>query len=79
MHVKNPVGDFSPTGFVEQPRFVEQPHKNTPALSNGGKILLKEFNPSLMVDYSSFFFLPGTTNPNPARIALAAAPKIDNS
>jgi len=42
---------------------------------------LKEFNPSLMVDYSSSssFFLPGTTNPNPARIALAAAPKIDNS
>ena len=23
MHVKNPVGDFSPTGFVEQPVFVD--------------------------------------------------------
>ena len=21
LHVKNPVGDFSPTGFVEQPKF----------------------------------------------------------
>ena len=21
MHIKNPVGDFSPTGFVEQPLF----------------------------------------------------------
>ena len=24
MHVKNPVGEFSPTGFVEQPFFVNK-------------------------------------------------------
>ena len=24
MHVKNPVGDFSPTGFVEQPEFMRE-------------------------------------------------------
>ena len=37
MHIKNPVGDFSPTGFVEQPKFL--PYiQNTceyPTLSNG--------------------------------------------
>jgi len=24
LHIKNPVGDFSPTGFVEQPKKVKQ-------------------------------------------------------
>jgi len=23
LHIKNPVGDFSPTGFVEQPEIME--------------------------------------------------------
>ena len=25
MHIKNPVGDFSPTGFVEQPKKIFRP------------------------------------------------------
>ena len=53
--------------------------KIPPHFRTGAKYFVKEFNPSLMVDYSSSFFLPGMTNPNPARITLAAAPKIDNS
>ena len=46
LHIKNPVGDFSPTGFVEQPQFlvgigkVPEIAKILNVLQNSSRILL---------------------------------------
>ena len=69
------------TKIVSSALFDKEPKKA--ALSSLGKSCwhpLATILRSHLNNYSSSsFFLPGTTNPNPARIELAAAPKIANS
>jgi len=73
------------TKIVSSALFDKEPifHNKKAALSSLGKSCwhpLATILRSHLNNYSaSSFFLPGTTNPNPARIALAAAPKIANS